>query len=64
MLFNLNFATTATLSYLLFYPAIIAHIFNPIEELLFPIEIPIKEVKAEIEIHPVIEEAKIRKCSI
>ena len=43
---------------------VIAHIFNPIAELVIPIGIPIKEVKAEIEIHPVILEAKIRKCSI
>ena len=45
-------------------PAVISHIFNPIAELVIPIGIPIKEAKAEIEIHPVIVEAKIRKCSI
>ena len=32
--------------------------FNPIAELLVPIGIPKKEAKAEIEIHPVIVEAK------
>ena len=41
-----------------------AQIFNPIAELVFPIGIPSKEAKAEIEIHPVIAEAKIRKRSI
>ena len=38
-------------------------IINPIEELLFPIGMPIKEAKTEIEIHPVIVDAKIRNCS-
>ena len=45
-------------------PAAIAQNFNPITELVIPIGIPIKEEKAVIEIHPVIVEAKIRKCSI
>ena len=45
-------------------PAVIAQIFNPIAELVISIGIPIKEAKAEIEIHPAILEAKIRKCSI
>ena len=45
-------------------PAVVAQIFNPTAELVIPIEISIKEGKAEIEIHPVIAEAKIRKCSI
>ena len=44
-------------------PAVIAQIFNPIAELVIPKGIPIKEAKAEIEIYPVILEAKIRKCS-
>ena len=35
-----------------------------ISKLVIPIEIPSKEAKAEIEIHPVIAEGKIRKCSI
>ena len=38
--------------------------FNPIEELLTPIGILIKEAKTEIVKHPFIVEAKIRKCSI
>ena len=40
----------------------IAEIFNPIAELVIPIEISSKEAKAEIEIHAVIVEAKITKC--
>ena len=42
-------------------PAVIAQIFNPIAELVIPIGMPTKEAKAEIEIYPVIVEAKIRK---
>ena len=38
--------------------------FNPIAELVIPLGIPIKEAKSEIEIYPVIAEAKISKCSI
>ena len=38
--------------------------FNPIAELVIPIGIPTEEAKAEMETHPVILEAKIRKCSI
>ena len=45
-------------------PAVIAKIFNPIAELVFPTGIPSKEAKVEIEIHPVFVEAKIRKCSV
>ena len=48
----------------LLIPAVIAQIFNLIAELVFPIGIPIKEGKVEIEIHTVIAEARIRKCSI
>ena len=48
----------------LLIPVAIAQIFNPIAELLIPIGIPNKEAKAEIKIHPIIVEAKIRKCSI
>ena len=40
------------------------HIFDPNAEFLISIGIPTKEVKSEIETHPVILEAKIRKCSI
>ena len=45
-------------------PAAIAQIFNPFTGLTIPIKIPSEEAKAEIEIHPVIEEAKMKKCSI
>ena len=45
-------------------PAVIAQSFHPIAELVIPIGIPSKEAKVEIEIHPVIVKAKIRKCSI
>ena len=72
MLFNLDFANNTILLYFFFLiinlyfliPAVIAQIFNPIAELVIPIGIPTKEAKAEIEIHPVIVEVKIRKCSI
>ena len=43
--------------------AVIAQIFNPTAELVMPKGITNKEVKAEIEIHSVITEAKIRKAS-
>ena len=45
-------------------PASIAHIFNPIAELLIPRGRPSRETKAEIEIHSVIVEAKIRNYSM
>ena len=45
-------------------PAVIAQIFTSIAELIIPIEILSKEAKPEIEIHLIIAEAKIRKCSI
>ena len=54
------------LNYCDFYfliPAVIANIFNPITELVIPLGTPIKE-KAEIKMHPVIAETKIRKCAI
>ena len=44
-------------------PAVIAKIFKPIAELVIPIRIPTKEAKAEIEVHPVIVKASMRKCS-
>ena len=67
MLFNLDFANNTILSCFFFLildlkfliPAVIAQLFNPIAELVIPIRIPIKEAEAEIEIHPVIVEAKI-----
>ena len=47
-----------------FIPAAIAQIFDPIAELVIPIGISGKEAKAEIEVHPGIIEARIKKCSI
>ena len=44
-----------------FITVVIAQIFNPITELVIPIRIPIKEAKVEIEINPVIVDAKIKK---
>ena len=41
-----------------------AHIFNPIAEIVILVEVPNKEAKAEIEIHQVLAEAKMRKSSI
>ena len=48
----------------LLIPAVIAQNFNPIAELEIPIEVPNKEAKTEIKTHPMIAEAKIRKCPI
>ena len=74
MVFNLDFSKNTILSCFFFVfliielkfliPATIAQIFNPIAELVIPVEIPSKEAKAEIQIHPVIVEAKMRKSSI
>ena len=74
MLFSLDFANNTILSsFFLFFliidlyfliAAVVAQIFNPIAEIIIPIGISTKEAKSEIEIHPVIVEAKIRKCSI
>ena len=47
----------------LLIPAVLAQTFNPIAELAISIGIPTKEAKAEIEIHLVTTEAKIRKSS-
>ena len=44
-------------------PVVIAQIFIPTAEFVIPIGMPNKEAKAEIETHPVTEEAKISKCS-
>ena len=44
-------------------PAVFTQIFNPIAELVIPIEIPIKEAKAEIETHLLIEEMSVSKWS-
>ena len=74
MLFNSDFAKNTILSYFFLFlliidlyfliPAIIAQIFNHIAGLVISIRIPIKEAKSEMEIYPVIVEAKIRKCSL
>ena len=67
MLFHLDFASNTVRScFFLFFliidlyfliPAVIAQIFDPIAEFVISLGIPIKEEKAEIEIHPVIEKA-------
>ena len=69
MISNLDFAYNTISSCLLSFfiiidlhfliPTAIARIFNPITELLITPARPIKEAKAEIEIHPVIAYAKI-----
>ena len=74
MLLNLDFANNTILSCFFFFlliidlyfliAAVIAQIFNQIAELVIPIGTPTKEQKAEMEIHPVIIEPKIRNCSI
>ena len=73
MLFDLGFASSTTSSCYFFFliinlyfliPAAIAHIFNPISELVIPIEIPSKKAKSEIEISLVADENKARKCAI
>ena len=74
MVFNLIFANNAILSCFFFFfliidlylliPAAIAQFFNQIAGLIIPMGIPINKEEAEIEMHPVIEETKIRKCSI
>ena len=40
-------------------PAVITQTFNPIAELVIPIEIPTKEAKAEMEMHPLAVEINI-----
>ena len=67
MLFNLEFANNTILSRFFFIFLIIDLYFlvpAVIADIVISIGIPSKETKAEIEIHPVIAEAKIRKCSI
>ena len=73
VLFDLDFANNNILSCFAFFfliiglciliPAINENKFNPIAELVVPINIgiPIKEAKAEIEIWPVVVEAKIKE---
>ena len=73
MQLNLDFANNTILSCFFFFliidlhfliPAVTRQVFNPIAELVIPIGIPTKEEKAEIQIHPVIVEPKIRELSI
>ena len=71
MTFNSDFANNTIVSCFFFFflgidlyfliSATIAQIFNPIAELVIPMGIPIKEIKAATELHPVIVEAEIRK---
>ena len=73
MLFKFYFANNIVLSGLSFFfliivwyfliPPVFTPVFNPITELVIPIKIPRKEAKVEIEIHLIIIEPKIRKCS-
>ena len=49
LIFDLNFL----------FPTVITKIFNPAAELIMVIWIPTKEVKSEIETHPVISGGKI-----
>ena len=74
MLFYLDFADNTILSGFFFFflimnlyfviPAVIGKTFNPIAELVIPIEIPNKEAKEDMEAHPVIVEDKMIKCSM
>ena len=74
VIFNLDFTNNIIFSCFFFFfwiidlyfliPAVIAQIFNSIEELVIPIGIPVQEAKAEMETHSVIIEAKIKKFSI
>ena len=67
MLFNLEFAYNTISSRFFFIFLIIDLYFlvpAVIAEIVISIGVPSKEAKAEIEIHRVIAEAKIRKCLI
>ena len=44
--------------------AVVAQTFNPIAELVNPIEMSSKEAKAEVEKYPVTIEAKVRNSSM
>ena len=48
--------------FILLILAIIAQMFNPIVELIIPLEISTKEAKSEMDIHTVTVKAKIRRC--
>ena len=67
MLFNLEFANNTILSRFFFIFLILDLYFlvpAVLAEIAISIGIPSKEAKAEIEMHRVIAEAKIRTCSI
>ena len=74
MLFNLDFANSTILSRFFFFFLIIdlyflilgaiSQVLNPYAQFVILIEMSIKKVKPEVEIHPVIIEAEIRNCSI
>ena len=74
MLSNVDFANNTISSCFLYFVLIIdlcfsilgviAQIFNPIAELAIPIGMPIKEAKAEFEMHSVIVETIVRKSLI
>ena len=59
-----SFSSLLIIRLYLSIPAVIAQIFTPIAELVIPIGILTKEAKQEMEAHPIILEAKIRKVSI
>ena len=48
----------------LLIPETIAHVFNLIVEVIIPLEISTKDVKAETEIDTVTAKTKVRKCSM
>ena len=75
MLFNLDFANDIILSYFFLFliivylwwflvPTVITQVFNPVAEILIPVEIPTKEVKAENNTHSVTVQIKISNYSI
>ena len=74
MLINLDFVANIILSSFFYFflindiyfliLAAIAQILNPLVEPVILIGIPSKDAKAEIELYPVMVEAKIRKSSI
>ena len=46
------------MTYILWIVAVIAHFFSPVSEIVIPIRIPSKELKAEIEMHAVPAKSK------
>ena len=71
ILFNLDFASNTILLCFFFFFLIIdsyflipAQIFSPVAEVVIRIGRSSKEATAESKIHPVVVEAKIRKCLV